>query len=79
MKSCTLKEVIDVIMKSQNLSPAHRANATKKLKKYVEQRAIEINSTPKRVLAGVRASITKKFDKEVVLSRCIKKNQATLV
>lgn len=61
MKTYTPQEVVDSLAKSQNLSPAHRANATRKLNKYAKQRAIEINSTPKRVIAGIRASVTKRL------------------
>lgn len=46
-----------------NKSPAHKANATRALKNYSVKRATEIGSTPKRVAAGVKASVTKRQHK----------------
>jgi|688.fasta_scaffold262948_2 hypothetical protein len=42
-------------------SPAHKAHATRALNNYSKKRAAEIGSTPKRVVAGVKAAVTKRI------------------
>jgi hypothetical protein len=44
-------------------NPALKAHATRALTKYAANRAVEIGSTPTRVMAGVRASFTKRMAK----------------
>jgi len=44
-------------------SPAHKAHATRAFKNYCHKRAAEIGSTPERVAAGVKASVTKRRQK----------------
>lgn len=41
-------------------SPAHKAHATRALNNYSRKRAAEIGSTPERVMAGVKAAVTKR-------------------
>jgi len=41
-------------------SPAHKAHATRALNNYSRKRAEEIGSTPERVVAGVKAAVTKR-------------------
>lgn len=57
MKSFTLEEVVDRLIRAN--TPAHKAHATRALKTYAVMRALEIDSTPTRVIAGVRAAVTK--------------------
>jgi hypothetical protein len=57
MKSFTLEEVVDRLIRAN--TPAHKAHATRALKTYAVMRALEIDSTPIRVIAGVRAAVTK--------------------
>lgn len=45
------------------VSSAHKASAQKALEAYSKKRAAEIKSTPKRVVAGVRAVVTKRRQK----------------
>jgi hypothetical protein len=42
-------------------SPSHKAHATRALNNYSKKRAAEIGSTPKRVVAGVKAAVTKRI------------------
>lgn len=58
MRSFTLKEVVQRILTAQK--PAEKAHATKSLNAYSVQRAYELGSTPERVMAGVRAAVTKR-------------------
>jgi len=58
MKIYTLNEVVGRILNAK--TPAHKANATRALKTYAVTRALEIRSTPDRVIAGVRAAATKR-------------------
>jgi hypothetical protein len=44
-----------------SMSPAHKAHATRALNNYSKKRAAEIGSTPKRVVAGVKAAVTKRI------------------
>jgi hypothetical protein len=44
-----------------SMSPAHKAHATRALNNYSRKRAAEIGSTPKRVVAGVKAAVTKRI------------------
>lgn len=43
--------------------PAYKANATRSLRAYAENRAKEIGSTPERIAAGVKAAATKRMNK----------------
>lgn len=58
MKTFTLNEVVDRLLNAK--TPAHKAHATRALKTYAVMRALEIGSTPTAVIAGVRASVTKR-------------------
>jgi hypothetical protein len=58
MKPITLEDVVEKLLKAD--TPAYKAHATRSLNAYAEKRALEINSTPKRVIAGVRAVVTKR-------------------
>lgn len=58
MKTFTLNEVVERLLKAN--TPAHKAHATRALKIYAVVRALEIRSTPDRVIAGVRAVVTKR-------------------
>ena len=58
MKVFTLENVVDRLVNAK--SPAHKAHATRALKTYAVLRALEIGSTPSRVIAGVRAVVTKR-------------------
>jgi hypothetical protein len=58
MKVYSLGEVVNKILNAK--TPAHKANATRALKTYAVVRALEIRSTPDRVIAGVRAAVTKR-------------------
>jgi len=44
-----------------SMSPTHKAQATRALNNYSKKRAAEIGSTPKRVVAGVKAAVTKRI------------------
>jgi len=61
MKFFSLTEVIDRLLKAN--TPAHKAHATRALRSYAVVRALEIGSTPNAVMAGVRASVTKRKNK----------------
>ena len=50
-------------MLAAHLNPALKAQANKALKAYSKKRAAEIRSTPNRVVAGVRAAVTKRRQK----------------
>jgi hypothetical protein len=58
----TLETVIQRMLNSIDNpdNPAYRAHATMALRKYSERRAKEIGSTPNKVMAGVRAAVTKR-------------------
>lgn len=58
MRTFTLEEVVNRLLNAK--SPANKAHATRALKTYAVMRALEINSTPTAVMAGVRASVTKR-------------------
>ncbi len=57
MKVFTLEDVIGRLIRAK--TPAHKAHATRALKTYAVMRAIELDSTPTKVIAGVRAAVTK--------------------
>jgi hypothetical protein len=59
-KDVSLLEIVIQKMLDAN-SPAHKAQATRALNKYSKKRAAEIGSTPKRVVAGVKAAVTKRI------------------
>ena len=61
MKNLTTKEVVDRLICARSKSPAHKAHATRSLKMYAVIRALETRSTPTRIIAGVRAAVTKKL------------------
>jgi hypothetical protein len=58
----SLEMVIQRILASEKNpnNPAYRAHATRALRTYSVNRAIAIGSTPKSVIAGVRAAVTKR-------------------
>lgn len=58
MRTFTLEEVVNRILNAN--TPALKAHATRALKTYAVMRALEINSTPSAVIAGVRAAVTKR-------------------
>jgi hypothetical protein len=58
MKFFTLEDVVNKLIKAN--TPAHKAHATRALKTYAVTRSLEIGSTPSRVIAGVRAVVTKR-------------------
>jgi hypothetical protein len=55
----TLETVIQRMLNAHK-NPAYKAHATMASRKYSERRAKEIGSTPKKVMAGVRAAVTKR-------------------
>lgn len=50
-------------MLAAHLNPSLKPQANRALKAYSKKRAKEIKSTPKRVVAGVRAAVTKRRQK----------------
>lgn len=50
-------------MLAAHINPALKTQANKALKAYSKKRAAEIRSTPNRVVAGVRAAVTKRRQK----------------
>jgi hypothetical protein len=64
MRSFTLDEVIGSMLKANvNPSPAYKAHATRRLKAYTLQRCAETNAKPSRIIAGVRAAVSKRKPK----------------
>lgn len=59
MRSFTLDEVIDSMLKA-DINPAYKAHATRRLKAYTMQRCAETNAKPSRIMAGVRAAVSKR-------------------
>lgn len=57
-----LKSVVQSLLDAHQ-NPAQKPHANRALMAYSKKRAKEIKSTPKRVVAGVRASVTKKRQK----------------
>jgi hypothetical protein len=55
-----LEAVVQKMLVS-SISPVHKAHATRALNNYSKKRAAEIGSTPKRVVAGVKAAVTKRI------------------
>ena len=62
MRHYQLEEVINRLVNAK--TPAYKAHATRALKSYAVLRAFEIGSTPKKVIAGVRAAVTKIKNKQ---------------
>lgn len=58
-KNVSLLEAVIQKMLDAN-SPAHKAQATRALNNYSKKRAAEIGSTPERIIAGVKAAVTKR-------------------
>lgn len=58
MRSFTLEEVVNKLLNAN--TPAHKAHATRALRAYSVQRAYELGTSPARVIAGVRAAVTKR-------------------
>lgn len=50
-------------MLAAHLNPSLKPQANRALREYSKKRAKEIKSTPKRVVAGVRAAVTKRRQK----------------
>jgi hypothetical protein len=60
--SADLEGVVQSMLAAHQ-NPALRSQANRALNAYSKKRAVEIKSTPKRVVAGVRASVTKRRQK----------------
>lgn len=63
MKVLSTKELVSRLVNVRSKSPAHKANATRALKTYAVVRSLETGSTPSRIIAGIRSSVTRKIKK----------------
>jgi hypothetical protein len=77
MRAYTLEEVIDSCLKA-DINPAYKANATRRLIAYAKQRSAETGSKPSRIIAAVRASVTKKKSNKPKSSARNSKNPSEL-